>query len=170
ALSEVRRNIGEIRDGMSGRVRVLSGFLNPGEASGVPIIKALLEMKNSGVGEYIFIDCPPGSSCMVSESIQDADYCVLVAEPTRFGAHNLAMVHELARLYNKPCGVVLNKALPGDDPSRQYCQAHGLPILAEIAFEAQLGKLTSNGMIAVEEDTRYRALFERLLERIDQEA
>ena len=61
--------------------------------------------------------------------------------------------------------MVLNKALPGDDPSRQYCQAHGLPILAEIAFEVQLGKLTSNGMIAVKEDPRYRALFERLRTR-----
>lgn len=168
ALRETERAIGRVQTGEAQGVQVLSGFLNPGEATGVPVIKQLL---NTGhPGGRVIIDCPPGSSCMVSESIQDADYCVLVAEPTRFGAHNLAMVHELARLYNKPCGVVLNKALPGDDPSRQYCQAHGLPILAEIAFEVQLGKLTSNGMIAVKEDPRYRALFERLLERIDQEA
>ena len=170
ALSEVHRNIGEIRDGMSGRVRVLSGFLNPGEASGVPIIKALLEMKNSGVGEYIFIDCPPGSSCMVTESIRDADYCVLVAEPTRFGAHNLNMVHELLRLYNKPCGAALNKCQPGEDPSRDYCLHHGVPILARIPFDERLGLLNSNAQIAVREDKGYREMFQALLLRIDKEA
>ena len=33
-----------------------------------------------------FIDCPPGSACVVMESIKDADYCILVAEPTLFGS------------------------------------------------------------------------------------
>jgi MinD superfamily P-loop ATPase len=168
ALREIERAIGRVQTGEAQGVRVLSGFLNPGEATGVPVIKQLL---NTGHPDgRLIIDCPPGSSCMVSESVRDADYCVLVAEPTRFGAHNLGMVHELVRLYNKPCGVVLNKALPGDDPSRQYCQTHGLPILAEIAFETRLGQLTSDGLIAVKEDSRYLELFECLLERIDQEA
>ena len=30
------------------------------------------------------------------ESIKDADSCILVAEPTLFGVHNLCMVYELA--------------------------------------------------------------------------
>lgn len=47
------------------------------------------------------------------ESIKDADYCVLVAEPTLFGVHNLNMVYELVNLFNKPFGVVLNKCLAG---------------------------------------------------------
>lgn len=169
ALSEVRRNIGEIREGMSGRVRVLSGFLNPGEASGMPIIKALLERKNGGAGEFIFVDCPPGSSCMVSESVKDADYCVLVAEPTLFGAHNLKMVHELVQLHEKPCGAVLNKCLPGDDPSLDYCRAEGIPILAQIPFDEELGLLNSNASIAVLESERYRLLFRELLLEIETE-
>ena len=55
------------------------------------------------------IDCPPGSACSVMESIMDADYCLLVAEPTAFGFHNFQMVHELAALLGKPYGVVVNK-------------------------------------------------------------
>lgn len=39
------------------------------------------------------IDCPPGSACPVLESAQAADRCLLVAEPTAFGLHNLDMVY-----------------------------------------------------------------------------
>jgi len=169
ALSETRRSIGEVKEGASEGVRVLSGFLNPGEASGIPIIKTLLNLKNAGSGEYVFIDCPPGSSCMVSESIRDADYCVLVAEPTRFGAHNLKMVHELVQLYEKPCGAVLNKCLPGVDPSRDYCHRHSIPILAKIPFDEQLGLLNSNAEIAVREGEWYLDMFRKLLQRIEME-
>lgn len=166
ALSETRRSVGEVKEGTSQGVRVLSGFLNPGEASGVPIIKALLSRIDGSGESAVFIDCPPGSSCMVSESIRDADYCLLVAEPTRFGAHNLKMVHELVRLFNKPCGAVLNKCLPGEDPSRDYCRRHGIPVLAAIPFDEGLGFLNSNAEIAVREDERYRILFKDLLEQI----
>lgn len=47
------------------------------------------------------IDCPPGSACSVMESVMDADYCLLVAEPTAFGFHNFRMVHELVTLLEK---------------------------------------------------------------------
>lgn len=169
ALSEIRRDIGEIQEGTSEDVRVLSGFLNTGEASGVPIIRALLSRKNNGSENNVFIDCPPGSSCMVSESVKDADYCVLVAEPTLFGAHNLKMVHELVKLHEKPCGAVLNKCLPGDDPSLDYCRAEGIPILARIPFDEELGLLNSNASIAVLESERYRLLFRELLLEIETE-
>ena len=168
ALCEADREIGEIKGGTSAGVRVISGFLKPGEATGVSIVKSLLTQAGSGCS--VFIDCPPGSSCMVSESIRDADYCVLVAEPTRFGAHNLNMVHELLRLYNKPCGAVLNKCQPGEDPSRDYCLHHGVPILARIPFDERLGLLNSNAQIAVREDKGYREMFQALLLRIDKEA
>jgi MinD superfamily P-loop ATPase len=92
---------------------VKTGILNTGETSGIPIIKQLLKDDSYNTGKDIFIDCPPGSSCSVIESIKNADYCVLVAEPSIFGAHNLQMVHELVKLYNKPYGAVLNKCTDG---------------------------------------------------------
>ena len=106
---------------------------------------------------------------MVSESIRDADYCVLAAEPTRFGAHNLEMVHDLVRLYNKPCGTVLNKCLPGEDPSQDYCVKHNIPILMRIPFDEKLGLLNSNAKIAVRESERYRRMFSKLFEKIKKE-
>ena len=79
ALSEKERTVGSIEKGISQNVTVLSGCLNTGEASGVPIIKGLLDMVQGN--ETVVIDCPPGSACLVMESIRQADYCVLVSEP-----------------------------------------------------------------------------------------
>ncbi len=167
AMTEKERAVGTIEDGWSGAVKVLTGYLNTGEASGVPIIKELLDKLCEE--DDIVIDCPPGSACIVMESIREADYCVLVAEPTLFGVHNLSMVYELVKLFRKPFGVVLNKCLPEENPSKQFCLEHDISILAEIPYDEELGRLNSQGHIAVREDKRYLGLFKTLLESIKKE-
>ena len=168
ALSERDKVIGEIKKGVSENVTVISGILNTGEASGIPIIKKLLHDRNEGE-DYTFIDCPPGSACIVMESIKDADYCILVAEPTLFGVHNLNMVYELVKLFDKPLGVVLNKCLEGENPSEIYCAEKGIKILGRIPFDSELGTLSSNALILVKENEKYRKLFLSLLQAVTKE-
>lgn len=169
AISEKDKTIGHYEYGDSDCVKVKTGILNTGETSGIPIIKQLLKDDPYNTGKDIFIDCPPGSSCSVIESIKDADYCVLVAEPSTFGAHNLQMVHELVKLYNKPYGAVLNKCTDGKNPSADYCQEASIPILESIAFDRKLGLLNSEGKIAAQESENYSKLFISLLEKIRME-
>ena len=169
AISEVGRRIGSIERGRSGAVQVISGFLDPGEASGIPIIHQLLKHAEQSHSDMTFIDCPPGSACVVMESIKGADYCVLVAEPTIYGAHNLALVHQLVSLFAKPYGVILNKCLDADNPSEIYCKENGLVIIGSIAFDHDLGKLNSDARVASHEDERYHGLFADLLLGIREE-
>jgi MinD superfamily P-loop ATPase len=166
AIGEKAKSVGEVFSGRAGNVTVHSGSLKIGEASGIPIIKQLMKKISGEEGRPIFVDCPPGSSCTTLESIQSADFCLLVAEPTVFGAHNLAMVFELAGLFGKPCGVVLNKCLEGEDPAETFCRKNGLPILGRIPFDHELGMLNSEGKVAARESDRFRMLFADLLERI----
>ncbi len=169
AVTGRQRAIGRIEQGTSGKVRFLGGRMNPGESTGVPIIRRLLELADCFEGDVI-LDCPPGSACMVMESLQGADYCVLVAEPTVFGAHNLAMVADLAEHFHKPCGVLLNKCTEDEDPSFRYCVEAGLPVLARIPFDRRLGTLCSQAQIACREDAEYAGLFSGLAETIRKEA
>jgi MinD superfamily P-loop ATPase len=164
ALSEVYREIGSAETGCSENVTVFSGKLNTGEVSGIPIIKHM--MKKLPDVDPVVIDCPPGSACIVMESIRDADYCLLVAEPTLFGVHNLDMVVSLVRLFQKPFGVVLNKCLPGENPAEVYCIAQNIPVLEKIPYDEALGRLNAKALIAVREQPHFRRLFETLLERI----
>ena len=170
AISGRNKSIGKIRAGSSDGVVVYTGILNTGEASGVPIIKELLSGIESEHNKTIFIDCPPGSACIVMESIKDADYCILVAEPTLFGVHNLNMVYELVKLFNKPFGAVLNKCLEGENPAEKFCIEKDIRILGKIPFDRQLGTLNSNAKIAVKENKKYEEQFSTLLDAIIKEA
>lgn len=164
ALGEKEKSIGKIQTGTSRTVTVHTGILNAGEASGIPIIRKLLEKPASGDGCPVFIDCPPGSACIVMESIKDADYCILVAEPTLFGVHNLNMVYELVRLFNKPHGAVLNKCLEGENPAELFCREKNIPVLGMIPFDHELGALNSDAKIAVRESEKYKSVFSSMLE------
>lgn len=168
ALRKKQREIGTIEAGISDNVTVLTGCLNTGEVSGVPVIKGLMEKLPEK--DTIVIDCPPGSACIVMESIREADYCILVAEPTLFGAHNLAMVYELVKLFDKPFGVVLNKCLPGENPSEKFCRENQINILSEIPYDEALGRLNAKGLVAVRESGQYHALFHNLLYQVAKEA
>lgn len=163
-LTEKEKVVGQIEQGVSGQSSVLTGVLKPGEASGTPIVKELI--KEAAGQEQVIIDCPPGSACIVMETVAAADYCVLVAEPTVFGVHNLNMVWELVRLMNKPCGVVLNKCLEAVNPAEDYCRKKGITILGRIPYSPQLALLSSEGRIAALVDGDYAAVFEELLCRV----
>lgn len=166
AMSEKEKMIGKIQKGVSGHVKVNTGILNTGEASGIPIIKKLIAESKTTEESLIFIDCPPGSACIVMESIKNSDYCVLVAEPTLFGVHNLSMVYELVRLFNKPYGAVLNKCMDGENPAEFFCKENGIKILGRISFDHELGSLNSNAQIAVRESKKYHDLFNSLLQTV----
>ena len=170
AIGEEEKNVGVIQSGISGQVRVHTGCLNTGEASGIPIIKELLKKSAAETTLPVFIDCPPGSACSVMESIKKADYCILVAEPTVFGVHNLKMVCDLVEVFHKPHGVILNKCLEAENPAEEYCKEHHVQILGRISYDSKLGSISSAARIAVQESDRYRELFSALLKTVFEEA
>lgn len=163
AISERQREIGVVKKGTAGKVAFRSGELRIGESTAVPIIKALLQEKHKGL---VIIDSPPGSACLATETIAHADFCLLVAEPTIFGAHNLAMVHELATLLEKPCAVLLNKTQQGINPSEEYAITHDLQIIGSLDYDSHLALLCSEGRIACKEDDAYRQYFSNLLKEV----
>ena len=169
AISETEKPVGVVECGESGGVRVVTGCMELGEASGIPIIKAALA-EASNADELTVIDCPPGSACSVMESVQSADYCLLVAESTAFGLHNFKMVYELVRLLHKPCGVVINKADGEYIALDIFCREHGIPVLCCIPYSEKLAWLGASGQIAALADSKYAKLFHSLLDDIRKEA
>jgi MinD superfamily P-loop ATPase len=169
AVSEKYKSIGKIEIGNSANVSVFTGILNIGEASGVPLIKELMKESDKTNNYINIVDCPPGSACIVMESIKDADYCLLVAEPSVFGAHNLEMVYELVKLFNKPTGVILNKYSEGINPSEIFCNENNINILGKIYYSEEIGKLNSEGNIIANEKEEFKKVFSSLLEKIVRE-
>ena len=158
ALYEKEKIIGKIQKGVSGQVTVYTGMMNTGEASGVPIIKKLLNENRANEGMITLIDCPPGSACTVMESIKDADYCILIVEPTVFGVHNLNMVYELVSFFISLMGWLLTN-VRRRKPGREFCEERGIRILCRIPFDNELGTMNSNAKIAARESENIKLCF-----------
>ena len=165
AVTEQERVIGKVESGIHEQIKVITGILNLGEASGVPVIQAALQ-EGKKEDSLVIVDCPPGSACPVVESISDVDYCLLVAEPTAFGFHNFCMVHELASLLGKPCGVVINKYEAPYEPLENYCREKQLPILLQIPYEEKIASSVSSGQILCEQSPEHMEMFQKLWNRI----
>ena len=165
AIYEIDREIGQVESRVYKNTKIFTGRLVPGEESGTSIIQELLT-KIEPEDSLVIIDAPPGSACVVMDSIKDADYCILVAEPSIFGSHNLKMVHNLVKMFKKPHAVVLNKSLGYDNPSKEYCIENNIKILADIPFDKELGKYTAEGKLVVEYNDQAREIFKDLLDTI----
>ena len=170
ALSEKDNQIGKVFTGDSEGVKVVSGMVNVGQASGTTVINEVLSKSKNWTDRPTFIDCPPGSACNVMESISDADFCLIVLEPTVFGRHNFEMVYELVRLFEKPSAVVINRSVGGFNPLEDLSDKDGVKVLERIPYDAELGRLSSNAEIAVRKSPKYKQFFTSLLEKIYKEA
>ena len=168
AICEEERPLGHLEIGNSGSIRVITGYLNPGEASGIPVIRSAQQAADSL--DPVIYDCPPGSACSVQESIQNADFCLLVVEPTAFGFHTFKMVEELVRLHKKRCGVIIDKETASYPPLEDFCRIRNLPILMRIPFRKDLAAWISQGELAVNQDPGLKESFQRLYEKIGGES
>lgn len=113
--------------------KILEGRLKIGSAMQTMVIRNLKQ--SIPVDEKIVIlDAPPGTSCPVVETVSDADYIVLVTEPTPFGLHDLKLMLALLKEMDKPFGVVINKAKLGNRDIYDFLEDEHVEILSEIPF------------------------------------
>lgn len=162
AVTEVPQSVGALEIGHRGEVKVVTGILNTGEASGIPIIRSALRHAEG----LSILDCPPGSACSVMESVMDANYCVLVVEPTAFGFHNFKMVYELVTLLGRKCGVVINKETERYELLENFCLENHLAILARIPYNSELAGRIADGEIASWISKAEKSRFDDLLTKI----
>lgn len=165
AISEQGKVIGQIEERRYGDVEVITGVLHTGEASGIPVMEAAMK-KGEEKGDSVIIDCPPGSACSVMACVDEADYCILVAEPTAFGFHNFRMVHELVTLLGKPCGVVINKEEEPYLPLEEFCHRHQIPVLMRIPYTREIARASAGGQLLVGKERKDKQRFREIYEKI----
>lgn len=169
AVQEENHKIGMVSVGNHKDVCVVTGEMAMGEVLAVPVIQAAMNTGMQMENENVIIDCPPGSGCSVMECITKSDYCILVAEPTAFGFHNVQMVYELVRLLGKPCGLVINKEDAPYAPLQAFYQQEGINVLLRLPFSEKLAQIGAKGEIASEQDGETKAAFQNLLDTVKKE-
>jgi len=183
AIKEVKKEIGVIEKGSSGKIIFIHGKLNVGELMSSPVIKQvkhyIKKCNNSenvdpgkeasnGISyeKTIIIDAPPGTSCPVISSVKDSDFSILVTEATPFGLNDLILAVDVLRRLEITFGVIINRYDIKDSGVEKYCKAENIPILMKIPFSREIAVLYSKGIPAVSKIPEIKDKFKKLYKDI----
>ena len=148
---------------------LMEGRLKIGSAMQTSLIKEV-KKEVQHHEDLILFDAPPGTSCPVVETVVDADYVILVTEPTPFGVHDLKITVELLKDLHKPFGIIVNKAGLGSDEIYDYIRQNGFNLLGKIPFSRQYASQYSTGdllkNIPAEMEEIYKEIVEKLKIRL----
>jgi len=148
AIAQSGRELGVIQKGHSNGIEFVHGKLRVGEAMSPPLIKKVRAHQDPA--KLAIIDAPPGTSCPVIAAMKDADFVLLVTEPTPFGLHDLKLAVGAVQILNIPCGLVVNRSDLGDDKVVDYAHQKGLPILMQMPFDRRIAEAYSRGQLLVD--------------------
>ena len=167
AIQERPRTIGVVETGRAGKIAFGQGRLNVGEPMSPPLIRAVKRARAEGT--ITIYDAPPGTSCPVVATVRDADYVVLVTEPTPFGLNDLRLAVDLMRQLKRDIGVVINRADIGNDAVRAFCKAEHIPLLAEIPDDRRVAEAYSRGEMAGNSVPAFHTALSHLISQITNE-
>lgn len=126
---------------------LIESHLNIGEMQPVPLIAKTKQYASDHLPDdrIRVLDCPPGTSCPVIEATKEADWVILITEPTPFGFHDLKLAVQTMRKMGKPFGVVINRTGIGNADVFDYCRQERIPILTTWPDSRQIAEHYSRG-------------------------
>jgi len=135
-----------------------------GVHSPVTVIKAAI--KQAKPTDLVLMDAPPGTSCPFIQTVNLADYVVLVTEPTPFGLSDLKQSVETLKMMGKSYGVIINRAGLGDEGVYNYLEKEKITLLMSIPFDRKIASVYSNGKLLTNEFPEWKAKFRELFNLI----
>ncbi len=171
AMPEVDYKLGEISHyKLEEGLGLIQGELEIGSAMQTMLIKDV-KLEYDQNADIILMDAPPGTSCPVVTTVADADFVLLVTEPTPFGLHDLKLTIELMKEIEKPFAVVINKDGIGNSDLENYLQAEKIEIMGKIPFSKEFAAAYATGdllnSISNESESFYKDLVMKLKERLN---
>jgi MinD superfamily P-loop ATPase len=168
AIREIPHQIGEINGySLNGNVHpdLLEGKLKIGSPMQTLLIRNLKKEVNKEA-EVILYDAPPGTSCPLVTTINDADFVILVTEPTPFGLHDLKLTIEVIKEMNKKFGVFINKDGMGTKDTEKFLNSNNFEILGRFPFNQTFaaGYARAEVMGNIPEEIEF--VFKKLAEKI----
>jgi len=111
------------------------------------------ELAESKKLDYVIIDGPPGIGCPVIASLSGVDCALIVTEPTLSGLHDAQRVMEVAKHFNIPVKLVVNKydLNPAmTDKIEEFFRKQGVPVIGKIVFDETVVKAIVEGKTIIE--------------------
>jgi MinD superfamily P-loop ATPase len=166
AITEKEKQLGIVKSMcLNSHAEIIEACADVGVYSPVPVIKkAIKEASNKNLAIF---DSPPGISCPFIATVENADYVILVTEPTPFGLNDLKLSVETLKQLKRPFGVIVNRAGLGNREVYDWLQQNKIPLLLEIPFDREIARIYSEGRLLAEENPAYQLQFKQVLKAIE---
>ncbi|GAB7022508.1 ATP-binding protein [Salidesulfovibrio brasiliensis] len=168
-ISEGKREIGKALHATTDSLSFHHGLMRIGEAMAPPLIREVKNRaaKDMDAADVSILDCPPGASCPVVQSLENVDFAVLVTEPTPFGLHDLNIAVQLLRKLDIPFGAVINREGMGPD-ARPFLKENDIDLLGVIPHSIEAAGAYSRGEMLYDALPDVQQAFVELAERIQE--
>lgn len=112
-------------------IEFLEGRLDVGQPRATEIVKAVMDALPRQ--DETIVDGPPGCACTAMLVARRSAFCLLVAQPTPMGVHDLELVLEMTERLEHPRAIVINRSHPrGDALVEEVARRRWVPILGRI--------------------------------------
>lgn len=167
AITETQKQLGVVTQiEINAHSKFIEARADVGVYTPVPVIKKAI--RSVGDDRLIIFDSPPGTSCPFIATVEEADFVVLITEPTPFGLNDLKLSVEILQQLRKPFGVIINRAGLGNRDVYNWLQRNKISLLMEIPFDREIARIYSEGRLLTEEQPIYRQQFMELLNAIEE--
>jgi MinD superfamily P-loop ATPase len=166
AITQKDKQLGTVQSMQpNGLCEIIEARADVGVYSPVPVLKRAIKEVNN---KYLAIfDAPPGISCPFIATVDQADFVILVTEPTPFGLNDLKLSVETLQHLNKQFGVIVNRAGLGNRDVYDWLINNKILLLMEIPFDREIARIYSEGRLLAEEMPTYQIQFIGLLKMIE---
>jgi len=137
---------------------LVSAQLYPGETGSGKIVEEIKKRAEKFDHEIMILDAPAGTGCPVIAALKDANFAVLVTEPTPAALSDLQRVLTVVNHFQIPFGVVVNKWDINPKLTQKIEEKFSGKILGKITYDkkifeaiASLTPIMETGLLAVKE-------------------
>jgi len=102
--------------------------------------------------------------------MEETDVCIMVTEPTPFGLHDLKLAVDVAKQFEIPSLVVINRSDGSDTDIMSYCKEEGVPVVLKIPFSREWAAIQGTGHLIAAQDPAWCEAFLKLFTQAKERA
>ena len=145
---------------------LVSGNLFPGQSGSGKVVTEIKKEAEKFEHDLMIIDSAPGTGCPVIAALRDANFVILITEPTPSGFSDLKRVLEVVNHFKVPWGLVINKWDINPQLSNKIEKWVGKKFLGKISYDKKIFKAIANLTPVLETNLKAKNEIKKIFEKL----
>ena len=145
---------------------LVSGNLFPGQSGSGKVVTEIKKEAEKFEHDLMIIDSAPGTGCPVIAALREANFAILITEPTPSGFSDLKRVLEVVNHFKVPWGLVINKWDINPQLSDKIEKWVGKKFLGKISYDKKIFKAIANLTPVLETNLKAKNEIKKIFEKL----